>query len=189
MCFGYIFWLWNTCCLSAQLEEEGFDLDFMLGRRKTDRQKLTTVTSSFSTGWNHLDYWLKSFQLENKHECILLTWFLLFGYYIWDLHTAEAVSKWKGWTSLVAQRGKNLPAVQEIRAQSLGWEDPLEKEMATHFSILAWRIPWTQEHGGLQSMRSQRARHDWACHMSSTQMSWFSILYNHIFVMLLLNFI
>ena len=62
-------------------------------------------------------------------------------------------------TSLVAQRGKNLPAVQEIQAQSLGWEDPLEKEMATHFSILAWRT-WTQEHGGLQSMRSQRARHD-----------------------------
>ena len=155
MCFGYIFWLWNTCCLSAQLEEEGFDLDFMLRRRKTDRQKLTTATSSFSTGWNHLDYWLKSFQLENKHECILLTWFLLFGYYTWDLHTAEAVSKWKGWTSLVAQRGRNLPAVQEIQAQSLGWEDPLEMEMATHFSILAWRIPWTQEPGRLLSTGSQ----------------------------------
>ena len=46
---------------------------------------------------------------------------------------------------------KNLPAMQETWAQSLGWEDPLEKEMATHSSMLAWRIPWTEEHGGLQS--------------------------------------
>ena len=55
--------------------------------------------------------------------------------------------------------GKNLPAVQEIQVQSLGWEDPLEKGMATHSSILAWRIPWTEEPGGLQSMGSQRVRH------------------------------
>ena len=47
--------------------------------------------------------------------------------------------------------GKNLFIMQETRIQSLGWEDPLEKEMATHFSILTWRIPWTQEPGGLQS--------------------------------------
>ena len=51
--------------------------------------------------------------------------------------------------SLVAQMVKNLPAVQETRVQSLGGEDPLEKEMATHFSILAWEIPWTEEPGGL----------------------------------------
>ena len=49
------------------------------------------------------------------------------------------------WASLVAQRIKRLPAMQETRVQSLGWEDPLEKEMATHSSILAWRIPWTEE--------------------------------------------
>ena len=49
---------------------------------------------------------------------------------------------------------------QETGVQSLGWEDPLEKEMATHFSVLAWRIPWTEEPGGLQSMRSQRVGHD-----------------------------
>ena len=47
---------------------------------------------------------------------------------------------------------KNLPAVQETWARSLGWDDPLEKELATHSSILAWRIPWTEEPGGLQSM-------------------------------------
>ena len=62
--------------------------------------------------------------------------------------------------SLVAQSVKSLPAVQETRVRSLGWEDPLKKEMATHSSILAWRIPWTEELGGLQSMGSRRVGHD-----------------------------
>ena len=57
---------------------------------------------------------------------------------------------------------KNLPLMQETQVQSLGQEDPLEKCMATHSSILAWRIPWTEEPGGLQSMGSQRVRHDGA---------------------------
>ena len=56
--------------------------------------------------------------------------------------------------SLVAQSIKNLPVVQETQVQSVGWEDPLEKEMATHSSILAWKIPWTEEPGGLQFMGS-----------------------------------
>ena len=56
------------------------------------------------------------------------------------------------WTSLVAQMVKHLPAMQKIQVQSLGWEDPLEKEMATHSSTLAWKIPWMKEHGRLQSM-------------------------------------
>ena len=55
---------------------------------------------------------------------------------------------------------KNLPAVQKTQVQSLGWEDSLEKGMVTHSSILAWEIPWTEETGGLQSMRSQRVRYD-----------------------------
>ena len=55
---------------------------------------------------------------------------------------------------------KNLPATQETQVQSLGQEDPLEKEMATHSSILAWRIPQTEEPGGLQSIGSQRDRHN-----------------------------
>ena len=63
-------------------------------------------------------------------------------------------------TSLVAQLVKNLPAVQEIWVRSLGWEDPLETVMATHSSILAWRIPWTEKPGGLESMGSQRAGYD-----------------------------
>ena len=61
---------------------------------------------------------------------------------------------------LVAQLVKNLPAVQETWVRSLGWEDSLEKEVATHSSILAWKISWTEEPGGLQSMGSQRVRHD-----------------------------
>ena len=64
--------------------------------------------------------------------------------------------------SLVAQRLKHLPAMQEIWVQSLGRENPLEKEMATHSSMLAWRIPWTGEPGRLQSTGSQRVGHDWA---------------------------
>ena len=55
---------------------------------------------------------------------------------------------------------KNLPAIQETQVQSLGQEDSLEKGMATHSSILAWRIPWTEESGGLQSMGWQRVRYD-----------------------------
>ena len=63
--------------------------------------------------------------------------------------------------SLVAQTVKNLPVMEETGVQSLGWEDPLEKGMATHSGILAWRIPWTEEPGGPQSVGSQRVRHDW----------------------------
>ena len=55
---------------------------------------------------------------------------------------------------------KNLPAIQETQVQSLGWEDPLEKGIAIHSSILAWRIPWTEEPGGLQSTGSYKVGHD-----------------------------
>ena len=64
------------------------------------------------------------------------------------------------WASLVAQRLKRLPAMRETWVRSLGREDLLEKEMATHYSILAWRIPWTEEPGGLYSTGSQRVGHD-----------------------------
>ena len=64
------------------------------------------------------------------------------------------------WAFLVAHMVKNLPAMQKTWVQSLGQEDLLEKDMATHFSILAWRIPWTEEPGGLQSVGSQKVRHD-----------------------------
>ena len=62
--------------------------------------------------------------------------------------------------SLVSQMVKPPPAMQETRIRSLGWEEPLEKEMATHSCILAWRIPWTKDPDRLQSMGSQRVGHD-----------------------------
>ena len=65
------------------------------------------------------------------------------------------------WTSLVTQMVKNLPAIKPAtQVQSLGWEDPLEEGMATHSSVLAWRIPWTEEPGGLQSTGLQRVGYD-----------------------------
>ena len=64
------------------------------------------------------------------------------------------------WASLVAQTVKHLSTVQETGVQLLGWEDPLEKEMAAHSSILAWKIPWTADPGKLPSMGSQRVGHD-----------------------------
>ena len=80
------------------------------------------------------------------------------------LHTVHEVRKsWtqlSDWASLVAQTAKNLTAMQETLVQSLGQEDPLGKEMATHSNILAWRIPWAEKPGRQQSMGSQRVGHD-----------------------------
>ena len=86
------------------------------------------------------------------------------------------------WASLVAQRLKRLPRIQETRIQSLGREDPLEKEMATYSSTLAWRIPWTEEPGGLQSVGSQRVRHDWVTSLSL----WWSLAYRNISAFILI---
>ena len=73
----------------------------------------------------------------------------------------ETPVRFLGWEdSIVAQLVKNPPAMREAWVRSLGQEDSLEKEMATHSSILAWKIPWTEEPGGLQSMGSQRVGHD-----------------------------
>ena len=69
---------------------------------------------------------------------------------------------WWIWASLVAQRLKHLPGMQETRVRSLGQEDPLKKEMATHSSTLTWKIPRMEEPGRLQSMGLQRVGHDWA---------------------------
>ena len=80
---------------------------------------------------------------------------------------SATVTNWSGLSkkkntraNLVAQSVKTLPAVQETWVRSLAQEDPLEKEMATHSSILVWKIPWTEEPGGLQSTGSQRVRHN-----------------------------
>ena len=75
--------------------------------------------------------------------------------------------------SLVAQTVKHQPTMRETQVRSLGQEDPLEKETATHSNIHAWKIPWTEEPGGLQSMGSQRVGHNWATllHFTSTLMT------------------
>ena len=85
--------------------------------------------------------------------------------------TDSSLDGWNRWWQwhpclLIQQMVKNLPAMQETWVQSLGWEDPLEKGMATHSSILAWRIPWTQEPSSLQSMESQWVRYDWATNIT-----------------------
>ena len=79
--------------------------------------------------------------------------------------------------SLVAQTVKRLPTMLETWVKSLGWEDVLEKEMATHSSILAWKIPWMEEPGGLQSTGSQRVRHDWT---TKSQHNWSDVASIHI---------
>ena len=86
-----------------------------------------------------------------KVACLGDPWFVFFFFFF--LHCQGS--------SLVAQRVKHLPAMQETQVQSLGQEDPLEKEMATHSSTLAWKIPWTEKPGRLQSMGSQRVGHNW----------------------------
>ena len=68
---------------------------------------------------------------------------------------------------MVAQTVKNLPAMPETQIQSLDWEAPLEKEMATHSSILAQKIPWTEEPGGLPSMGLQRVRYEWETNINT----------------------
>ena len=83
--------------------------------------------------------------------------------FLWSLHHKDYEATR---TSLVAQTVKRLSTMRETRAWSLGREDPLEKEMAIHSSTIAWKIPWTEEPGKLQSMRSQRIRHDWATSLS-----------------------
>ena len=90
-----------------------------------------------------------------------IAWFFLISWPL-RLRTLVLLEPCYSRTSLVAQMVKNLPTVQETRVRSLGGEDPLEKGMGTHSSILAWRIPWTEEPGRLQSMGSPRVRHPWS---------------------------
>ena len=85
------------------------------------------------------------------------------------------------WASLVAQMVKNFPAVQETQVHSLGWKVPLEKEMATHSGNLAWKIPWTEEPGGLQSMESQRVRHTERLSRSCSCLCMFACVCIHIY--------
>jgi len=81
-------------------------------------------------------------------------------------------------TSVVVQMVKHLSTMRETQVWSLGWEDPLEKEIAIHSSTIAWKIPWTEELGRLQSMGLQRVRHDWATSLTRCLMYRLSLLFS-----------
>ena len=91
---------------------------------------------------------------------------------IFQIATLQATST-HNWASLVAQTVKNMFAMWETCVQFLGWEDPLEEEMATHSSVLARKILWTEDPGGLQSMGLQRVRHDWETNTQYIQLPLF----------------
>ena len=129
--------------------------------------------------WVATPFSRESFRLRNQIliSCVscIGRWVLYhqhqLGYPLGSLICVFLLSALYLWVSLVAQLVKNLSAMQETWVQSLVWEDSLENEMATHSSILAWRIPWTEAPGGLQSRGSQRVGHNWAT-KHSTQYLW-----------------
>ena len=134
-------------------------------KRQTEAQKGKWSEGSLWQGWQQFEEseaqrcWAAELRFDPKED----------GFQESEHHISEPIStlgKRCWWlyysrTSLVAQWVKNPPAIQETQVRSLGWKDPLEKSMVTHSSILAWRTPWTEEPSGLQSMGSQRVRHDW----------------------------
>ena len=116
----------------------------------------------------------KRMLLKTLDSCILM-YCVLKSVIIWYEEKGKNMYRsCQNQTSLVAQMVKDLPAMQETWVWSLGWEDPLEKGTAAHSSILAWRIPWTEEPGRLQSMGSQRVGHDQvtSTHLSKHQYHW-----------------
>ena len=112
---------------------------------------------------------VKSWSCPHAHELYLkwLRWYIVMCFSSQLKKKKTAGKKPLNWASLVAQRLKHLPGMRESQVQSLGQEDLLEKEMATHSSTLAWRIPWREEPGRLPSMGSQRVGH-WATSLHFT---------------------
>ena len=130
---------------------------------------LISASSDFSKSslniWKFMVHVLLKPGMENFEHYFASMWdericavvWTFFGIaFLWDWNENWPDSFPHGWV------GKNLPAMRETRVGSLGWEDPLEEEMATHSSTLAWRLLWTEEPGGLLSMGSHRVGHDWS---------------------------
>ena len=108
--------------------------------------------------------------LEIKITNLLESLYIL--HYDYYTNQNEEMIKLSHWALLVAQKEKNLPAMQENWLWTLGHEDPLEKEIVSHSSILSWRIPWTEEPDRLQSMGLWRVRHDWATNTHKLSSHW-----------------
>ena len=122
--------------------------------RKIKKQKNKSIKNVSVDGFLYYYQWLEQKEIEAMLDSQRKRH--LNPQFINSWEVLETVKR----ASLVAQRLKRLPPMWETWVRSLGREDPLEKEMATHSSILAWRIPWTEEPGGLQSTGSQRVAHD-----------------------------
>ena len=124
----------------------------------------------FHLKWNHFFKNWNIILLQLTYSTLLVSYVQHSDQYFYRLHTIKSccniivseVNFPSGSTSLVAQMVKHLSTMQETHVRSLGREDPLEKEMAVHSSTIAWKIPWTEEPGRLQSMGSQRVGHGWA---------------------------
>ena len=128
--------------------------------------------------WNRkfLVFYTISIQVKFKNLCL----FKLYSAYLGNLcKIYYIINPYYKWIFPVAQTVMNVPATKETWVQSLGWEDPLEKGMATHSRIRAWRIPWTEEPGGSQSMGSQRVRQHWATNTIPLYYILCNILQNH----------
>ena len=120
------------------------------------KNSVSMVEKNLNYSW----YWRK---ITERRNYIYILSYIQYMHYISNIHISYIMNRKYSqyvWASQMAQTVKNLPAMQEIQIWSLGWEDPLEKGMATHSSILAGRIPWTQGPDG--SVGLQRVRHHWA---------------------------
>ena len=151
----------------ATIWQNGWRKDNMLSQKKKNFYPIAFYFL-FIVLWQHFINW--SFVLVPSYQMIILIILTTHNstliYYVeLECHTIIyplvyskilcIIYVWLEGVFLMAHWVKNLPAIQEMRVQSLGWKDPLEKDMATHSSILAWEILWTEEPGGLQSMESQ----------------------------------
>ena len=140
---------------------------FILWRKKFFTEKLFLNLMKYTNVEvhpNNIKYTLKLFR-QHRVYTFSICYNVLLKHTLYT-HTHTSYILLLSLTTLVVQVVKRLPAVQETWVQSLGQEDPLEKAMATHSNTLVWKIPWTEEPDRLQSMRSQRVRHDWATSLS-----------------------